>query len=206
MIARIKKVSQKQATAVHHARFLTMLPTIAEQAKHAFRAARPELKEELIAEVIANAFCAFVRLVEREKEDMAYPTPLAGYAIRQVCSGRCVGMKLNVRDVSSRHAQRTKGITVERLDKFNADDGEWKEALVEDRKVGPAETAAARIDVAMWFRSLPRRDRRIAQVLARGESTGATARKFKLSDGRVSQLRRELESNWLQFQGEHSAA
>jgi hypothetical protein len=54
-----------------HDKFLAMLPAIAEQARHAFRAAKPELKEELIAEVVANAFCAFVRLVERGKKDLA---------------------------------------------------------------------------------------------------------------------------------------
>jgi DNA-binding NarL/FixJ family response regulator len=104
-------------------------------------------------------------------------------------------------------ADRAKArLAVERLDKFDADDGKWKESLVEDRKAGPAETAAARIDVAIWLKSLPHRDRQIAQVLACGETTGTTAKKFKLSDGRVSQLRRELEASWLQFQGECSAA
>jgi hypothetical protein len=81
--------------------------------------------------------------------------------IRQVCSGRCVGAKLNIRDVSSRHAQVTKGIVLERLDKFDAEEGEWREALVEDRHAGPAQTAAARIDVAAWFLSLARKKRRI---------------------------------------------
>jgi hypothetical protein len=79
-----------------HADFERMLPQIREQARHAFRAAKPELKEELIAETIANAFCAFVRLVERGKEDIACGTPLAMFAIRQVCARRTVGMKLNI--------------------------------------------------------------------------------------------------------------
>jgi hypothetical protein len=195
-----------QPTQTSHAGFERMLPKIREQARHAFRAARPELKEELIAETIANAFCAFVRLVERGKEDITYATPLAGYAIRQVCAGRCVGTKLNVRDVSSRHAQRTKGISVERLDQFDAAEGEWREALVEDRKAGPAETAAARIDVAAWFRSLARKKRRIAQMLARGEGTGKVAGMFGLTAGRVSQLRRELAESWEEFHGEPAVA
>ena len=111
---------RNQATKTSHGDFERMLPAIREQARLAFRFARPELREELIAETIANAFRAFVRLVERRKKDLAYATPLAGYAIRQVCAGRCVGSKLNVRDVSSWHAQRTKGIIVERLDRFDA--------------------------------------------------------------------------------------
>ena len=44
--------------------------------------------------------------------------------------------QLNVRDVSSRYAQLAKGFVVERLDQFDADVGEWREALVEDRRLG----------------------------------------------------------------------
>ena len=155
---------------------------------------------------MANAFAAFTRLVERGKEDVARPTPLAWYAIRQVRTGRRVGAKLNIRDVTSRYAQLAKGIVVERLDKFDQQNGEWREALVEDRHAGPAETAAARIDVAAWFRSLSRKKRRVARKLARGETTGTVARMFGLSAGRVSQLRRELAKSWEVFQGEPTAA
>jgi hypothetical protein len=182
--------------------FERLLPQIREQARLAFRFAKPELKEELIAETIANAFCAYVRLVERGKQGIAYATPLAGYAIRQVRSGRRVGSRCKIRDVSSRHAQVANGIAVERLDQFDTDAGEWREALIEDRRAGPAETAAARIDVAAWFRSLARKKRRIAQTLAKGEATGTVGQMFGLTAGRVSQLRQELAESWKVFQGE----
>ncbi len=185
-----------------HDKFLAMLPAIRRQAKLAFRSAKTEAKEELIAEVVANAFTAYVRLVERGKEDVACPTPLAWYAIRQVRTGRRVGSKLNVRDVSSHYAQVAKGIVVERLDQFSQQEGEWREVLVEDRHAGPAETAAARIDVGAWFRSLGRKKRKVARTFAQGETTSSVARMFGLSAGRVSQLRRELAESWQQFQGE----
>jgi hypothetical protein len=182
-----------------HDKFLAMLPAIREQARLAFRAHNPEAKEELIAEVVANAFCAFARLVERGKEDVAHATPLAWYAIRQVRCGRRVGGRLSGRDVMSAANHR---VTVEQLDQFDEQAGEWREALVEDKHAGPADTAAARIDVAAWFRSLGRTKRRIARLLARGEGTGAVAKKFGLSPGRISQLRTELQQSWLTMQGE----
>ena len=80
--------------------------------------------------------------------------------------------------------------------------GDWRAALVEDRRAGPAEIAAARIDLAAWFRSLSRRNRRIARSLATGESTCGVATQFKLSSARISQLRGELEASWRAFQGE----
>ena len=38
--------------------------------------------------------------------------------------GRRVGVKLNVRDVSSAYAQQAKGFTVERLDRYDAENDE----------------------------------------------------------------------------------
>ena len=184
-------------------RFIEMLPKIRHQAFLAFRSRDPETRAELIQEAVANAFVAYDRLVKLGKPDIAYPSPLAGYAIRQVLSGRRVGTKLNQRDVMSPANRR---VTVEPLQRFDRHDAVWKEVLVEDRHAGPAETAAARIDIAKWFRKLRSRNRKIAKALALGESTLATAKKFGLSSGRVSQLRQELRQSWRSMQGELTVA
>ena len=186
-----------------HDRFVSMLPQIKQQAQLAFRSRQPEEREELVQEVIANTYVAFARLVELDKADLAYATPLASYAVRQVVSGRRVGNRLNVRDVMSPANRR---VTVEQLHRYDHGDGAWKESLVEDRHAGPAETAAARLDVAKWFRKLPSRNRKLAKTLATGESTQATAKKFNVTAARVSQLRRELEASWLAMQGELAVA
>jgi hypothetical protein len=184
-----------------NARFLEMLPGIRRQARLAFRQFRPELRDELMQEVVANAFCTFVALIHRGKADVAYATPLANFAIRQVIAGRRVGTKPKLRDVLSRQAQSADGIIVERLDTFDEDQGEWRAALVEDRRASPADIAAARIDVAAWLRSLSQRNRRIAKTLAMGETTSEAARRFKLSSARISQIRDELKTSWERFQG-----
>jgi hypothetical protein len=62
--------------------------------------------------------------------------------------------------------------------------------------------AASRLDLDDWFDQLPQFKRGIAQTLATGESTGETARRFQVTAGRVSQIRRELEDDWHQYQGE----
>jgi hypothetical protein len=156
----------------------------------------------LIAEVVANAFCAFHRLAERGKTDLAYATPLAWYAIRQVREGRRVGTKMNTHDVTSRYCQQTKDITVERLDQFDDEHETWLEVLVEDRHATPADIAVTRIDFAVWLRGLSKHRRQIAKVLARGETTKATAKRFGLSAARISQMRREFQEAWRDFQGE----
>ena len=145
---------------------------------------------------------SFVKLVERNLQDVVYATPLAQFAIRQVVSGRKVGGKLNKNDITSEYAQRMKQITVERLTRYNKRKCLWLEMLVEDRKAGPAETAAARIDFGDWLRTLGGRRRRIAETLAKGETTSVTAAKFRVSQSRISQLRRELHDDWERFHRE----
>jgi len=186
----------------HRKLFLSLLPAIVEQARFAFRHRRLEEREEFVAEVVANCWVAFTRLVERRLTEIIYATPLAQYAIKQVRDGRRVGCKSNVRDVSTEYAQRAKRFTVGRLDHFDANKGEWRQLVVEDRHAGPAETAAARIDIGDWLANLPRRTRRIARTLATGETTKNAARKFRVSAARISQTRRELQDGWQSFQGE----
>jgi hypothetical protein len=202
MIALLKTARRKKLPPAWQDRFLAMLPQIREQARLACRASRAEAKEEFISEVLANTYCAYSRLVQRGREDLAYATPLALYAIRQVRCGRRVGSRLNIRDITSPYAQAAKGIVIERLDQFNKEDCQWREVLIEDRKAGPADTAAARIDVAAWFKTLACKKRMIAKALARGESTATVAQMFELSAARVSQLRRELQQSWEEFQEE----
>ena len=131
---------------------------------------------------------------------------LARFAVRQVLAGRSVGNRLNVRDVTSLYCQRAKHLRVERLDHYDLREGEWIALLVEDKRATPAEVAAARLDVAAWLWSLHRRQRQIASALALGETTSDAARRFRLSPGRISQIRQELRASWACFQGEAAAA
>ena len=140
-------------------------------------------------------------LIQRDKLHLAHATTLAGYAARQVRAGRRVGSSRNIQDVSSHYARLVRGIRIESLERFDSHEGVWTEVLIEDRRAGPAETAAARIDVACWLRSLSVKNRRIAQALAHGGDVVTVARSFGISASRISQLRRELKRSWNEFQG-----
>jgi hypothetical protein len=164
-----------------HEIFLKMAPTIEVHAKIAFRHLRAEARAEAVQDVLCNACSALARLAELNKLDLAYPTVLARYAIAQVNDGRKVGCRLNVRDVSSPYCQRRKRLTVERLDHYDSDEEAWREVLIPDRTCTPAELAASRIDFPQWLDTLSRRDRKIAMILAGGETTKRTACKFHIS-------------------------
>ena len=193
MIAPVRMTQRQMLDRQHHEHFLDMLPLIRSQACRAFRKLDPEHRDDMVQEAIANAFCNFVRLVRQGRANTAYATPLANFAIRQVIAGRKVGSKSSTIDLTSPFASSARGIRVERLD---SEQGSLRAVLVEDRRAGPAEIAAARIDVAAWFRAMSESHRRIAQALATGETTSEVARQFGLSSARVSQIRSLLKASW----------
>ena len=200
-----KRTGCRKSPPAWHAGFLAMMPIIQTHAKIAFRHLDAEACEEAIQEVVCNACRAYSRLAELNKIGLAYPGALARFGVAQAKDGRKVGGRLNVRDVLSVHCQRKKGITVETLDKFDKEEDAWQEVLVEDRNAGPAEVAATRIDFTTWLQVLPRRLRKIAAFLANGETTTAAAKRFRISQGRISQIRGELFLAWRRFQGEEPA-
>jgi len=179
-----------------------MLPIIQRDAAYRLRELKGEARDDAVQEVVANAFVAFVRLVERGKADLAYPRVLAQYGVAQFFAGRRVGTKFNSRDAFSKTAQRKRNFKVERLDRFNTLDGEWQQAVVEDHRTPVPDQAAFRIDFPRWLKTLSRRNRRIVKFLCSGEKTGHVAKMFSVSQARISQIRSELKKAWFVFHGE----
>lgn len=178
-----------------HARFLAMLPTIVGYARRGFHYLDDEAKEDAVAEIIANCFAAYARLVQLGKEDLAYPSVLAVFAIRQFRDGRRVGNPANCQDA---YAQTD----LQREYLGTPADQRWKESLIDNARSPVADQVTFRIDFPEWLCKLSARDRRLALQLARGERTSDVACRFGITKGRVSQLRKELHEEWLRFQGE----
>lgn len=206
MIAPAKPIRQRDSAPTWHPRFLEMLPSIRKYARSAFGHLDIESRDDAIAEVVANATVAFARLVELQKVDLAYPSVLARYGIAQYRDGRRIGNHLRIGEVLSPYAQRRKRFVVESLDTFEKDAEEWTEAVVEDHHTPIPDQAAFRIDFPDWLTLQTKRNRQIAEALALGHSTGQVARRFKVSPGRISQLRRELYQSWQEFHHEATVA
>ena len=62
--------------------------------------------------------------------------------------------------------------------------------------------ATTRVDFSAFLQGLPGRMRRIAKILATGETTTTAAKRFGVCQGRISQIRVELRRAWQKFQGE----
>ena len=200
MIAHVKRPKSHRTTSARHADFLAMLPAIRRAAQIAFRKLPQELRHDLIEEVIANSYVAFARLVERGQANRASAAPLARYAIAQVRVGRRVGSRLRIKDVLSQYAQFRKQFVVERLDVFQEDEGEWTQLLVEDRRAGPAEIAACRIDIRGMAAPVDRPAAENRPGSRRRRDDHAAARMFGVSPARISQIRDLLRRSWEEFQ------
>ena len=137
----------------------------------------------------------FISLKRQGRNPFEFPSKIAVRSVQRVRDGRRVGQAANSRDLLSRRSQFRREIDVQRV-------GELQDALVDNTQTPVLDQVCFRCDFPAWLRTLTRRDCRIALRLARGDSTSEVAKRFAVSRGRISQLRRELCDSWRAFQGE----
>lgn len=98
------------------ARFLSILPRIELHARVYFRGLRcPDHQAEAVQETLALCWKYFVRLVQRGKDPLAFPTVLAAYAARHVRCGRRLCGQEKGKDVLSPLAQQRHRFAVQQL-------------------------------------------------------------------------------------------
>jgi len=182
--------------------FVALLPDIQRRLRQAFRHRDAEARAEAVADGTLLCLLAYLRLYQQGRTDQVTPSSLAGYAARQLRSGRTAGSRLNSQEPLSWYAQCRRGIHIEPLPADDSRDRNWIDAMVQDRRSTVLDQVAARLDVAAWLATLCRRTREMAADLAIGGTTSEVARKYGLTAGRISQLRRELKASWGEFQHE----
>lgn len=189
---------------VLHAHFLSILPKIELHARICFRQVKcPGKKADKVAERVALAWRWFCRLAERGKDATQFPMVLADYAARHVRSGRRLTGQEKPNDVLSPRAQQMRNFNVDKLPDFSTLTwNPYMEALHDSTRTPPPETAAFRIDWPSFLTTRTERDRRIIADMARGETTTRLSQKYKISLGRVSQLRRDFHDDWKRHCGE----
>ena len=128
-----------------HAGFLRILPRIVQHVRIILPRLGHEARDDALAECIANAAVAYARLAELGKEDLAYPTVLAMFAVRQYRDGRRVGNRSNVHEVLSEYARRRKRFTVTSLDKYDETDGPGEKGGVAIRGCDQGQGARGRV-------------------------------------------------------------
>jgi hypothetical protein len=200
-----------------HAAFLSILPRIERHARLYFRHLRcPQRQDDAVAETVALAWRWFVRLVERGKDPLSFPTVLAAYAARAVRCGRRLCGQRSGKDVLSPLARQRHGFAVEGLpnsvraahdERYGVPGGQrrqdaWEERLRDNTQTPVPEQVAFRLDFPAWLDSLTPRERRLVGEMANSERTLDLSRRFDVSPARISQLRRELHADWRRFLGD----
>jgi hypothetical protein len=204
---------------LEHEGFLPLLPLVQRHASVTFRGLPASHREEAVAEAVAAAFTAYLALKACGKDPVRdFPTRMAVFAVLHVKSDRHVGSKSSSKDVLSFKAQHKHGFQVEPLpgctrrslhDLYGAVHGQQEldtlEEQLQDNVQSPVpEQAAFRIDFPMFLETLSQRDREMVHFLALGNSGKETARRFKVSQGRVTQLRKRWCQEWHAMHGEES--
>jgi hypothetical protein len=186
-----------------HQQFLSgILPALERHAKVYFRHLHADRKEEAVAETVALGWKWFRRMAQRGKDARQFPTAFASFAAKAVKSGRRVCGQEKPRDVMSGRAQRRHGFYVGKLPDISTESGNpLAEALHDNTKTPPPEAAAFRCDFPVWRGRFDQRRRRVLDALALGHRTKEVARRFHLSEARVSQMRREYMCDWDRFTG-----
>jgi hypothetical protein len=164
-------------------------------------------KHDAIAEALALSWKWFVRLVHRGKDPAAFPSALATFAVRAVFNGRRLCGNEKDQDVLSRLGQRRRGFTVCSLPKSGClDETPFAEALRDNTQTPVPDAVAFRIDSPEWLAGQTDRDSLMIESMAMGERTTKLARRFGVSEGRVSQKRRLFREDWERFCGEPALA
>jgi hypothetical protein len=199
-----------------HAVFLAILPRLQLHAEVCFRHLKCPAKEDAAQEVLALSWKWFVRLTERGKDVFQFPMAFAATVARAVKCGRRLCGQERARDVLSPLAQARHGFRVESLPHSTSTSHErlcaaplgqqaldaFEERLHHNTQTPVPEQAAFRLDFPAWRCTRSERDRRVIDALTAGSRTKDVSRKFGLTPGRVSQLRRDFLEDWRRFTAE----
>jgi len=117
-----------------------------------------------------------------------------------VKSGRRLCGQEKAADAMSSVAQQRRSFTVSSLPQGSSLEGNvFDEALRDNTQSAVPDQAAFRSDFRAWRKSLTRRNRAIVEQLALGHTSTEVARRFSVSAGRISQLRRQFHDGWRAF-------
>lgn len=184
-----------------HADFMAAEPRIRRHARIYFRQVPcHHRKADCISEAVALAWKWWVRLIERGKDPSTFVSALATFAARHVQAGRKLCGIDHAKDVLSPTAQQRHSFTVSSLPQISTlNPNPLSEALTDNTQSPVPDQVIFRCDFFEWLNSHSQRNRDIAVEMARGEKTKTLARRFKVSPGRISQLRRDFHDDWERF-------
>jgi hypothetical protein len=193
-------VCPSPSLATLHSRFQELLPHLRGYAGKSFHFLENRHdREDAVAETVALCWAWYARLASRGKDAGAFVRTLARYAVKHVKCGRRSCGAVNTRDVLTPEAKMRRGFDVLALPTDTREFSVWEEALQDNVQTPVPEQVVFRVDFGRWRAGQSERDRQLLDDLMAGERTLDLARKYDLSQGRISQMRREFHTDWTRF-------
>ena len=141
--------------------------------------------------------------MRRGRDPAHFPVTFAQLVARSVNSGRRLCGQERARDALSPVCQRRRDFVVAPLPDGTAMVGNvFDDALIDNTRTPVPDQVQFRLDFPRWRRTLGRGRRALMDAMAAGHRTTDLAGMFGLSQGRVSQVRRELCESWRAFCGD----
>jgi hypothetical protein len=155
-------------------------------------------------------------LHERAKDPSNFLMAFTTYLARAVNCGRRLAGTAKAKDVLNPRTQKRRGFKVEYLptcirsgqehlyaSPLGQELQDELEERLQDNTITPVfDQVQFRLDFRAWLKTLTPRERRMVRGMMRNERTMDLSKKFEVSPGRISQMRRELHDDWLRFLGE----
>jgi hypothetical protein len=214
MLASPHSISNGLAKSELEGAFLALLPRIEAHARIYFRHLKcAHQKADAVQEMCALAWQWLLRLQEKGKDPSCFVTAFVTFLARAVNSGRRLAGMAKAKDVLNPRAQKRHGFKVENLPtSFRAGQeylyasplgqqlqDEMEERL-QDNTITPVfDQVQFRIDFRAWMRTLTPRERRMIRGMMRNERTKDLSKRFEVTAGRISQMRREFHDSWQRF-------
>jgi DNA-directed RNA polymerase specialized sigma24 family protein len=192
--------------ALHEHFVAVFKPRIEQQAGVSFRrySGNPEMMEELTQEALGLGWKHYLDMkLKGEKNPEEFISVFAERACQGARSGRSVNGQERARSISNPRTQIAKSFARQSLPQYDSSEHDTDLLrAIQDERDSPPDIAAYLIDTKEWLAGLPEKKREMALDMAAGETTTGLAEKYRMTLGRVSQIRRELvESNRL-FHGD----
>jgi hypothetical protein len=194
-------VDRPQAGDPLQVTFLKLLPTLEATARaHLRHVPCHDRRCDLLCEAVALAWLWYLRLARKGRTPADFLITFARLAARAALSGRRVYGSESTRDVLSPTCRWRRGFAVSPLpDTHAASDTAFEEALCDNTVTPVPDQVAFRCDYPRWRASLCRPTRKLMDAMAAGHRGTELAEAFGLTQGRISQVRRELCESWRAF-------
>lgn len=184
-----------------HARFEEALPRIERHARVVFRSVScQDTREDKVQEVRGLCWKWVRQLHKRGRTWWTFVSQLATFACKAVKSGRKVVGSIRIKDVLNEVNQARRGYAICKLPDMSTESSNpLSDALIDNTRSEVPDQVQFRLDWPAWLSTRTDRDRALLTDMALGHRTKDLARQYRMSEGRVSQLRREYHDDWQRF-------